>query len=133
MSSPAHMWENIWQYIIIIIIVAICFIYINIFLYHLIGEAEDKSTSLWVHFLKVATVIAPTSCSPTTEAMASSESEPSTLPELQTLKASYPGVKVLRDVGDFKYIVNVRPEHLDISFKFQLSGKISMIMYQYSC
>ena len=81
----------------------------------------------------MATVIASTSCSPTTEAMASSESEPSTLPELQTLKASYPGVKVLRDVGDFKYIVNVQPEHLDISFKFQLSGKISMIMYQYSC
>ena len=40
--------------------------------------------------------------------------------ESSLLKEKYgPKIRVIKDVGDFSYVINFRPENLDLAIKFQ--------------
>ena len=45
--------------------------------------------------------------------------------ELSDLKVKYGSkIRVIKDVGDFTYVINFRPENMDIAVKFQLLGEL---------
>ena len=51
--------------------------------------------------------------------------------EVSTLKERYGReCRVMKNVGEFTHVVDLRPADLDVSFKFQLSGKVLLC---YNC
>ncbi len=54
--------------------------------------------------------------------------------EVASLKEKYGReCRIMKNVGDFAYVVDVRPANLDIAIKFQLPGKILYSFSQTSC
>ena len=43
--------------------------------------------------------------------------------EIEALKAAYPGnCKVIKDVGDFTHVIDIKHENEHLALKFQLEG-----------
>lgn len=42
--------------------------------------------------------------------------------EVADIKKEFPGCKVIKDVGDFKYVVDIKSDSMEFSIKFQIEG-----------